>query len=151
MRALPVFVFAVILMGAVAPTKQHVDSPASRSAPHASTRDTSYIINQVGDRQGYRYEPANLTIHEGDTVKFVMVSGGPHNVNFDGSKMSDAARARLAANIIDPVAELSTPYQMQKDEVIVVSFAGVPAGKYEFHCAPHLAMGQAGSITVVER
>ena len=29
-----------------------------------------------------------------------------------------------------------------------VSFANIPAGKYEFNCTPHLAMGMKGVITV---
>src|SRR5437868_10608456 len=40
-------------------------------------------VNMVGDAKGYRFEPANITVKQGDGIKFVVVSGGPHNVAFD--------------------------------------------------------------------
>ena len=36
----------------------------------------------IGDAKGYRFEPADITIKQGDAIKFIMVSGGPHNVAF---------------------------------------------------------------------
>ncbi len=151
MRALPVSVLAFIVVGVAAPTAQRKVTPAPQFVSQPVVRDTTYEIKMVGDEGGYRYDPANITIHQGDTVKFVMVSGGPHNVNFDITKMSAEAKAALSANIVDPVGELSTQYVMEPNQAIVISFAAVPIGKYEFSCSPHLAMDQRGSITVIER
>ena len=43
------------------------------------------MINSAG---AYVFEPANLTIKSGDAVKFVAVSGFPHNVSFDGAALA---------------------------------------------------------------
>jgi plastocyanin len=37
---------------------------------------------------------------------------------------------------------------MQPNEAYTISFAKVPAGKYDFICTPHAAMNMKGSITV---
>jgi plastocyanin len=37
---------------------------------------------------------------------------------------------------------------MNPEEAYTISFAGVPAGKYPYHCLPHLAMNMKGVITV---
>jgi plastocyanin len=102
----------------------------------------------VGDDKGYRYEPANITVKAGDGIKFVMVSGGPHNVAFDPATVPAAAKAQLTANMPQQMSELSSPMMMNPNETYTISFGKMPAGKYEFHCTPHLAMGMKGTITV---
>src|SRR5262245_54672142 len=44
---------------------------------------TTHEVHMVGDDKGYRFEPATLTIKAGDGIKFINISGGPHNVTFD--------------------------------------------------------------------
>ena len=74
----------------------------------APATPTTHEVRMVQVGQQYRFEPASVTIHPGDRIRFTNVSGGPHNV----------------------------------------SFARVPAGRYEFFCMPHMAMGMRGAITV---
>lgn len=102
----------------------------------------------VGDASGYRFEPANLTVKQGDAIKFIMVSGGPHNVAF--LNVTDpTAKAQLDANMSgQKMAELSSPMLMQPNEAYTISFAKVPAGKYDYQCTPHAAMNMKGVITV---
>ncbi|HEY2852570.1 MAG TPA: plastocyanin/azurin family copper-binding protein [Gemmatimonadaceae bacterium] len=101
------------------------------------------------DPQGnYRFEPADVTIKSGDGVKFIMVSGGPHNVAFDPAQIPQAAKTQLSANMQQQVSELSSPMMMNPNETYTISFGNIPPGKYEFHCTPHLAMGMKGTITV---
>jgi plastocyanin len=122
-------------------------APAGAVAAAPATGAT-HEIKMIGDATGYKFEPANLTIKAGDAVKFVMVSGGPHNVAFQG--VTDAAaKAQLDANMPGAkIGELSGPMVMQPNEAYVVSFANVPAGTYNFICTPHSAMNMKGSITV---
>ncbi len=71
-------------------------APAVEAAPAtlAAATGTVHEIKMVGDDKGYRFEPAALTIKSGDAVKFVAVSGFPHNVAFNGTTLSaTAARA----------------------------------------------------------
>ena len=98
----------------------------------------------IGDASGYKFDPANITVKQGDAVKFIMVSGGPHNVAFQGIT-DPAAKAQLDANMSGAkMGELSSPMLMQPNEAYTISFAKVPAGKYDFTCTPHAAMNMKG-------
>jgi plastocyanin len=109
---------------------------------------TTHEVKMVGDEKGYRFEPANITVKQGDAIKFVMVSGGPHNVAFDPATVPAAAKSQLTANMPQQISELSSPMMMNPNESYTISFGGVPAGQYPYHCTPHLAMGMKGVITV---
>jgi plastocyanin len=127
-------------------------APAAPAAPAAGAMapitGTTHTVNMVGDGQGYRFEPADLTIAAGDGVKFVMVSGGPHNVAFDPATLSAEAKTALTANMPEQAGELSGKMLLNANEEYTVSFAGVPAGSYDYHCTPHLAMNMKGKITI---
>jgi plastocyanin len=107
-----------------------------------------FIVRMIGDDNGYRFQPAHITIGPGDGVKFVMTSGGPHNIAFDPGALPEAARTQLSANMSNQMGELSSPLFTSSGESYTISFAGVPSGEYEFYCTPHLAMGMKGSVTV---
>ena len=139
--------------GAAAPaaaTTPAATTPASVAGAVAKVPATgaTHEIKLIGDDKGYRFEPADVTIKAGDAVKFVMVSGGPHNISFDPAVVPADAKAQLDANMDNKMSELSSPMLMNPNEEYVISFGGVNPGKYEFHCTPHLAMGMKGTITV---
>ena len=126
-------------------------SPSSASGGDAPAPITGQTVEvkMLQDAQGnYRFEPADLTIKSGDGVKFIMVSGGPHNVAFDPAQIPAEAKAQLSANMQQQVSELSSPMMMNPNEIYTVSFGKMPPGKYDYHCTPHLAMGMKGTITV---
>jgi plastocyanin len=133
---------------AAATTTPATTTGASGSATAAAITGNTVEVKMIGDAQGYRFDPANVTIKQGDGVKFVFVSGGPHNVAFDPAAIPAGATAQLDANISDKMAELSSNMKTNPGEAITVSFANVPAGAYNYHCTPHLAMGMKGVITV---
>ena len=118
------------------------------TVPKVAATGATREIKMIGDDKGYRFEPADITIKQGDAVKFIMVTGGPHNVAFDGETMAPDAKAQLDANMDQKMSELSSPILMNPNEAYTVSFGGVKPGKYTFHCTPHLAMNMKGSITV---
>ncbi len=110
---------------------------------------TTKTVNMVGDAKGYRFEPANFTIKQGDGVKFVVVSGGPHNVAFDPATIPPDVKAQLDANMgTDKMGELSSNMKMNAGESVTVSFGNIKPGQYPFHCVPHLALNMKGVITV---
>src|SRR6202011_2383867 len=110
---------------------------------------TTKTVNMVGDAKGYRFEPANFTIKQGDGIKFVVVSGGPHNVAFDPATIPADTKAQLDANMgTDKMGELSSAMKMNPGESITVSFGKIKPGQYPYHCTPHLALGMKGVITV---
>ena len=130
---------------AAAPAPAEAAPAAGAMAPITGT---THEVKMIGDGAGYRFEPAALTIAAGDGVKFVLVSGGPHNVAFDPAVVPAAAKAQLMANMPEQAGELSGKMMLNADESYTISFAGVAAGEYAFHCTPHLAMNMKGVITV---
>ena len=143
-----------------AATTPSADSAANAAAPGAATTPAAgavaaapatgktHEVKMLGDATGYKFDPANITVKQGDAIKFIMVSGGPHNVAFQ-NVTDAAAKAQLDANMPgQKMGELAGPMVMQPNEAYVVSFAKVPAGKYDFICTPHAAMNMKGVITV---
>lgn len=123
-------------------------APAAGGATAAPATGKTHEVKMIGDATGYKFDPANVTVKQGDAVKFIMVSGGPHNVAFQ-NVTDPAAKAQLDANMPgQKMGELSGPMVMQPNEAYTVSFAKVPPGKYDFMCTPHAAMNMKGSVTV---
>ncbi|MEP7347843.1 MAG: plastocyanin/azurin family copper-binding protein, partial [Gemmatimonadaceae bacterium] len=107
----------------------------------------THEIKMIGDAQGYRFEPANVTVKAGDGIKFVMVTGGPHNVAFDAATVPADSKDQLFANMPNAV-DGSSPMMMNPNEAWTLSLGNIKPGKYPFHCTPHLAMNMKGEITV---
>jgi plastocyanin len=121
---------------------------AAGAVAAAPATGATHEVKMIGDAKGYRFEPADLTVKQGDAVKFIMVSGGPHNVAF--LNLTDpTTKAQLNANMPGQhMAEDSSPLLMNANEAYTISFAKIPAGKYDYDCTPHAAMGMKGTITV---
>jgi plastocyanin len=96
--------------------------------------------------QGGRFAPYEVTVNPGDTIHFILGSGGPHNVAFREAKGEAAARLRARMGK-DTIADLSGPLLILPGDTYDVVF-DVPSGKYPYWCIPHLTMGQMGEITV---
>ena len=109
----------------------------------------THEVKMLGDAKGYRFEPANITVKQGDGIKFVVVGGGPHNVAFDPATIPADVKGQLDANMgSDKMGELSSNMKMNPGESVTVSFGNIKPGKYPFHCTPHLALNMKGVITV---
>ena len=130
-----------------AATTPAATTPAGGTTGAAIT-GTTHEVRMLLDGQTYKYDPANLTIKQGDGIKWIMVSGGPHNVAFDPAKVPDDAEAVIAANMPNQQMPLSGPYLTQPNETYTMSFAGVKPGTYDYVCTPHIMMGMTGKITV---
>lgn len=116
--------------------------------PATDSTSTIHEVRMLQEGESQRFEPANLTIQRGDRVRFVTVSGAPHNIAFDPDSVSAAARAALAAGMPDRMGPLAGPLLMEEGDSYTITFANVPPGRYPFFCMPHLAMGMKGTITV---
>jgi plastocyanin len=119
------------------------------TATMAAISGTTHEVKMIGDAKGYRFEPANITVKQGDGIKFINVVGGPHNVAFDPATIPGDVKPQLDANMgTDKMGELSSNMKMNPNEAITISFANIKPGQYPYHCVPHLAMGMKGVITV---
>src|SRR5438105_13845293 len=82
---------------------------ATSAVAMAPITGTTKTVNMVGDAKGYRFEPANITVKQGDGIKFVVLSGGPHNVAFDPATLPPDVKPQLDANMgSDKMGELSS-------------------------------------------
>ena len=130
-------------------TSSTTPAPAGGAVAMAPITGATKTVNMVGDAKGYRFEPANFTIKQGDGVKFVVVSMGPHNVAFDPATIPADQKAQLDANMgTDKMGELSSNMKMNPGDAITISFAKIKPGQYPYHCVPHLALNMKGVITV---
>jgi plastocyanin len=94
------------------------------------------------------FGPNKLTIKTGTTVRFINVSGGPHNVAFYADSIPKGAADALKKGMPNPMGDLTGPFMTQPNEKYDVSFAGAPAGTYRGYCMPHVALGMHITITV---
>jgi plastocyanin len=137
-------------------TSSTAGQPAAGATPGAATgtaagapapvTGTWHEVKMLGDEKGYRFDPVDVVVKAGDGVRWVMVSGGPHNVAFQD--VAAAARGQLAANMPNQISDLSSPMLLNPNEKYEMSFANVPAGKYNYICTPHIATNMRGSVTV---
>ena len=131
---------------AAQPAAGTTSGAAPSTAAPAPVTGTVHEVKMVGDEKGYRFEPTDITIKPGDGIKWVFVSGGPHNVAFQN--VAASARTALSANMPNQLSDLSSPMLLNPNETYQVSFAGVPPGKYDYICTPHIANNMRGSFTV---
>ena len=122
-------------------------APGGAAAGKPITGKT-WDVKMIGDASGYKFDPATLTIKDGDGVKFTVVSTPPHNISFWSDSIPSGAAGPLQANMSNTTSPLIGPLLMNANDSYTVSFAGVPKGTYKFYCTPHLAMGMKGTITV---
>jgi plastocyanin len=139
---------AVDTSATAAPAPSTAAPAAGGTASMAAITGTTHEVKMIGDAQGYRFEPANITVKAGDGIKFTTVNGGPHNVAFDPATIPTDVQAQLDANISEKMGQLSSALKTNPGESVTVSFANIKPGKYPYHCTPHLALGMKGEITV---
>ena len=107
-----------------------------------------HVVRMTMSGTTARFEPATLTIHRGDRVRFVVASGAPHNVSFDPAKLPADVRRALTAAMPNPIQPLSGPLLLNAGDSYTISFAGVKPGRYEFFCLPHVGMAMKGTVVV---
>ena len=132
--------------GAAANTAGGTPAAATTAGTPAPVTGTWHEVQMLGDEKGYRFEPMDVTVKAGDGVRWTMVSGPPHNVQFENVPAD--AKPQLSANMPNQLTDLSSPLLLNPNEKYEISFANVKPGKYNYICTPHLANNMRGSITV---
>ena len=98
--------------------------------------------NQAG------FEPKTVEIAAGTTVRFVNVSGGPHNIAFYADSIPTGAATVWNAAMANRMDNLSSPFLTNANDHYDVSFANAPKGVYKGFCLPHSALGMKVTVTV---
>ena len=144
----------VVALGALACGKkgdqtQNQTQAAPPAAPAAASTGPVVEVKMTGNGSTKAgYEPASLTIAPGTTVRFINVSGGPHNITFWQDSVPSGAAAALNAGMKNTVDNLSGAFLTQPNETYDVSFANAPKGTYKGYCTPHLTLGMKIAIKV---
>ncbi|HEU4558432.1 MAG TPA: plastocyanin/azurin family copper-binding protein [Longimicrobium sp.] len=116
---------------------------------------TTHTVRMIVQGHVSKFEPATLTIRPGDQVRFINVSGGPHNVSFDPATLPAGMPRMLEAAMADQIQPLWGKLVAGQNEAYTISFAGAKPGRYPFFCVPHMydqhgnaAAGMKGVIIV---
>jgi len=133
--------------GVAAPASTATSGNTSNQAAKPATGKT-WDVKMIGDATGYKFEPATLTIKQGDAVRWTVASGPPHNVTFWPDSIPQGSANQLQANMPNTTGPLTGPLDATIGGTYTISFAGVPAGTYKYYCTPHLAMGMKAQVTV---
>ena len=126
-------------------------TPPAAPAAAPTAGGTTHEVKMLLDGTTYKYDPAKLTIKSGDIIKFTVVSGGAHNVQFYPDSIPANVPAAIKALAVAPPEKgggISSESMKTEGESFELSFAGAPAGSYKFFCAPHHALGMVGEVTV---
>jgi plastocyanin len=125
------------------------DGTGKAAAPAPFTGQT-HEVKMTGTATAFYYEPKELTIKQGDKVRWLMGAAGPHNVNFanpafpDKTKVPEGAKPKL-----ESMGALVTPLlQVPGQSTEIVFGKDLPTGDYHYVCDPHAPLGMVGKITV---
>lgn len=139
-----------LLMGTAAPLilggcgKSPETGKAAAAATPAPFTGQVHEVKMRGTAQGYFFEPAQLDIKSGDKVRFTMVEGGPHNVNFTNQAIPGSANV-----ILENEGKLIGVMLQAPGQTYEIEFGKkMPVGVYNYVCDPHAALGMKGKISV---
>ena len=102
----------------------------------------TYTVKMGSDSGNLVFQPATVTVKQGDIVHWVNNKLPPHNVMFDAKKVPAEEEMKVAA--------FSHPQLMIKPgetHELVISEDFVP-GEYNYYCAPHRGAGMVAKIIV---
>jgi len=118
---------------------------APATAPAGTLHEVQMLVTPDGQ---YVYQPATLFIKVGDRVRWVNVSGGPHNVAFHQSGIPGGAKDFLNATMAGRMGDLIGKLLFEPNAAYEISFVGAPVGTYEYFCTPHEMLGMNAQLTV---
>lgn len=135
------------------PIVQRATPPVAHqvAAAHAEKTGVVHEIRMVGSVQvGFRFEPSEITIKVGDTVRWINASGLPHNVAFYADSIP-----RGAASTVDDLmpadgklGALNGRILSELGDEFEIDFLNTPSGSYRYFSVPQEAMGMVGTIMV---
>lgn len=96
----------------------------------------TFTVKMGSDAGLLKFDPPELTIKAGDTVKWVNNKLSPHNVVFDDSKLGKEEAGKLSHKglVFSPGESYATTFS--------------DPGTYTYYCEPHRGAGMVATITV---
>ncbi|MEA5472220.1 plastocyanin [Spirulina sp. 06S082] len=103
---------------------------ASPAAAESST------VKMGTDSYQLKFDPAELTVSPGDTVKFQNNKLAPHNIVFEQEPLASLGMT-ASKTLFSPT-----------DSYSVTIPDDIAPGAYSFYCSPHRGAGMTGTLTV---
>lgn len=107
-----------------------------RREEHGGGGDT-IVVEMHSDANGNYFKPANIEVHRGDVIRWVLKSG-VHNVHFLADSNAGKQNLPAASDM------LQLPDQTWDLEVDLAE------GRYYYQCDPHALLGMIGHVKVEE-
>ena len=153
-RAVLVLLLVFLGCGDEGLVTQRPQRPAAGQAVNKALGEKTGVVHDVqmvGDvSTGFRFEPSELTIKVGDTVRWVNASGFPHNVAFYADSIPNGANVIIDA--VMPAENKLGPMigRIMSDlgETFEMDFLSAPSGIYRYFSAPQEAAGMLGTLIV---
>ncbi len=124
-------------------------APVPAPMPAGVATGTVHEVRMLlADDGRYVYEPEELAIRVGDTVRWINESGGPHNVSFYADKIPAGAASYLDGAMGNKMSPLTGELMIQENQAYEMIFAGAPTGTYDYFCTPHEMLGMKASLTI---
>jgi plastocyanin len=101
-------------------------------------------------KEVYRFSPAQVTARPGDVLLFRVASGSPHSIVFEGSGLSETARAALNGAMPRRSADLSSPLLTADGNEYRIVVPAIAPGLYSFFCLPHRAYDMRGQLRIAK-
>lgn len=128
--------------------QREAETPRTEAAAAPGATGTVHEVGmELRDGQ-YVYTPSRLTIKVGDTVRWINISGFPHNVSFYEDQIPAGAAEFLRRAMPNQLTPLNGPLFTDSLATYEISFAGAPMGTYNYFCLPHEAMGMLATLTI---
>lgn len=121
---------------------------AAEATSHVATGTLHEVRMLLTSDRDYVFQPAELTVKVGDRVRWVNVSGGPHNVAFYAERIPEGAKEFLNAAMANRMGDLTGQLLIQPNAIYEISFARAQAGTYDYFCTPHEMLGMKARLTV---
>src|SRR5438093_9598724 len=113
-------------------------TPTPAAVPAAEPAGAVVEVKMTGNGTSIAaFEPNKVSVKAGTTVRFINVSGGPHNIAFYADSIPKGGAAVLKKGMPNAMGDLMGAFLTQPNEKYDVSFTGAPAGVYKGYCLPH--------------
>lgn len=103
----------------------------------ASGEGTVHLVRVGQEGVRYRFAPAELTIRQGDILRFVQTGRQPETIVWDA-----------APGAVPGLEQAQSPVLVDPGDVWEVNFGEVPPGRYGFYSLPHRSFGMEGAVIV---
>jgi len=152
--ATTMFLLFFLACGDDEPIVQGGRLPAARQAMATAVGERTGVVHDVqmvgSIEAGFRFEPADLFIKVGDTVRWINSSGFPHNVAFYADRIPQGAAVVLESLMPaeGKLGFMNGRIVSALGDAFEMDFVNAPSGAYHYFSVVQEAMGMLGTLTI---